>query len=145
MFCPNEAAISSLGNSSRKMMDYAIQKKITLVGPSMLYFTLKTVEYYWKAEKQSKNTQKIIDLANKISSQTVDIYNSAKKAQDSFKKTSDGITEVMDKIKDGKGSLLSKTSKINKIGGLTPKKLPPDDVNEDDDKDDEDDGDKNNG
>ena len=51
----------------------------------------------------------------------------------------------MDKIKDGKGSLLSKTSKINKIGGLTPKKLPPDDVNEDDDKDDEDDGDKNNG
>ena len=43
--------------------------------------------------------------------------------------------EVMDKIKDGKGSLLSKTSKINKIGGLTPKKLPPFDVNEDDDED----------
>ena len=76
-----------------------------------------------------------IELANKISSQTVDIYNSAKKAQDSFKKTSDGIMEVMDKIKDGKGSLLSKTSKINKIGGLTPKKLPPFDVNEDDDED----------
>ena len=30
MFCPNEAAISSLGNSSRLMMEYAIQKKITL-------------------------------------------------------------------------------------------------------------------
>ena len=49
----------------------------------------------------------------------------------------------MDKIKDGKGSLLSKTSKINKIGGLTPKKLPPTDVNEDDDE--QDDEDKNNG
>ena len=62
-----------------------------------------------------KNKINPIELANKISSQTVDIYNSAKKAQDSFKKTSDGIMEVMDKIKDGKGSLLSKTSKINKI------------------------------
>ena len=103
MFCPNEAAISSLGNSSRKMMDYAIQKKITLVGPSMLYFTLKTVEYYWKAEKQSKNTQKIIDLANKISSQSIEIYESAKIARDSIQKTSSGVDDVMRKIKDGRG------------------------------------------
>ena len=63
MFCPNEAAISTLGNSSRLMMEYAIEKKITLVGPAMLYFTLKTVEYYWRAEKQSKNTQQVIKLA----------------------------------------------------------------------------------
>ena len=69
------------------MMDYAIEKKITLVGPSYAYFTLKTVEHFWKAERQSKNTQKIIDLANKISSQSIDIYESAKIAQDSIVKT----------------------------------------------------------
>ena len=39
----------------------------------------------------------------------------------SIQKTSLGVSEVMDKIKDGKGSLLSKTLKMNKIGGLTPK------------------------
>ena len=112
----------------------------------MLFLILKVAEYFWKADKQSKNISNVIELANKISSQTIDIYNSAKKAQDSFKKTSDGITEVMDKIKDGKGNLLSKTAKMNKIGGLTPKKLPPADVNEDDDEDNEDnDEDKNNG
>ena len=131
MFCPNEAAISSLGNSSRKMMDYAIQKKITLVGPSMLYFTLKTVEYYWKAEKQSKNTQKIIDLANKISSQSIEIYESAKIARDSIQKTSSGVDDVMRKIKDGRGSFLSKVDNLNKIGGLTPKKNIPENIQED--------------
>ena len=145
MFCPNEKALELPDKGGQKLMEYALSKKVTLCGPSMLFLILKVAEYFWKADKQSKNILNVIELANKISSQTVDIYNSAKKAQDSFKKTSDGITEVMDKIKDGKGSLLSKTSKINKIGGLTPKKLPPDDVNEDDDKDDEDDGDKNNG
>ena len=145
MFCPNEKALELPDKGGQKLMEYALGKKVTLCGPSMLFLILKVAEYFWKADKQSKNILNVIELANKISSQTVDIYNSAKKAQDSFKKTSDGITEVMDKIKDGKGSLLSKTSKINKIGGLTPKKLPPDDVNEDDDKDDEDDGDKNNG
>ena len=54
MFCPNEPSISSLGDVSRKMMDYAISKKITLVGPSMLYFALKTVEYFLEEHKNEK-------------------------------------------------------------------------------------------
>ena len=39
----------------------------------------------------------------------------------------------MEKIKDGRGSFLSKVSKMNKIGGLTPKKIPPSDIEEDED------------
>ena len=116
----------------KKLMEYALSKKVTLCGPSMLFYTLKVAEYFWNVDKQSKNISVVIELATKISNQSVDIYNSAKKAQDAIKKTSDGVTEVMDKIKDGKGSLLSKTVKMNKVGGLTPKKLPPNDVEEDD-------------
>jgi len=130
MFCPNEAAISSLGIASRKMMDYAIEKKITLVGPAMLYFTLKTVEHFWKAERQSKNTQKIIELANKISSQSIDIYESAKIAQDSIVKTTKGVDDIMKKIKDGRGSFLSKVDNLNKVGGLSPKRNIPEDIYE---------------
>ena len=144
MFCPNEKALEIPDRGGQKLMEYALSKKVTLCGPSMLFLILKVAEYFWKADKQSKNILNVVELANKISTQTVDIYNSAKKAQDSFKKTSDGISEIMDKIKDGKGSLLSKTSKMNKIGGLTPKKLPPDDINDDEDNED-DDEDKNNG
>ncbi len=119
MFCPNEAAISTLGNSSRLMMEYAIEKKITLVGPAMLYFTLKTVEYYWRAEKQSKNTQQVIKLAEEIGSISIKVYEGAKKSIDSIKKTSDGIDEVMSKIKDGRGSLLGKVNKMEKVGGIS--------------------------
>tara|TARA_B100000003_G_C10887894_1_gene353954 strand:- start:233 stop:1276 length:1044 start_codon:yes stop_codon:yes gene_type:complete len=119
MFCPNEAAISTLGNSSRLMMEYAIEKKITLVGPAMLYFTLKTVEYYWRAEKQSKNTQQVIKLAEEIGSISIKVYEGAKKSIESIKKTSDGIDEVMNKIKDGRGSLLGKVNKMEKIGGIS--------------------------
>ena len=121
MFCPNEAAISTLGNSSRLMMEYAIEKKITLVGPAMLYFTLKTVEYYWRAEKQSKNTQQVIKLAEEIGSISIKVYEGAKKSVESIKKTSDGIDEVMNKIKDGRGSLLGKVNKMEKIGGISVK------------------------
>lgn len=121
MFCPNEAAISTLGNSSRLIMEYAIEKKITLVGPAMLYFTLKTVEYYWRAEKQSKNTQQVIKLAEEIGSISIKVYEGAKKSVESIKKTSDGIDEVMNKIKDGRGSLLGKVNKMEKVGGISVK------------------------
>jgi len=139
MFCPNENAISSLGDISRKMMDYAISKKITLVGPSMLYYALKTVEHFWKSEKQNKNKLAIIDLANKVSTQAVDIYEAAKKTQDSIIKTSKGVNEIMNKIKDGKGSFLSKIIRMNKIGGLSPRKEIPTDIKDEDlsDNDDE--------
>ena len=119
MFCPNEAAISTLGQSSRLMLDYAMQKKITLVGPAMLYFTLKTVEYYWKAEKQNKNTQQVIKLAEEIGSISIKVYDGAKKSAESIKKTSDGIDEIMNKIKDGRGSLLGKVNKMEKVGGVS--------------------------
>ena len=143
MFCPNEPSISSLGDISRNLMDYAISKKVTLVGPSMLYFALKTVEYFWKTEKQSKNVQNIIDLANKVSSQSVEIYDSAQTAHASVEKTMEKLDAVMNKIK-GRGSLLSKILKMVRIGGLSPKKEIPHNIREeiaDDDQDD--DGDKN--
>ena len=134
MFVPNEKALELPEKGGQKLVEYALSKKVTLCGPSMLYLVFKVVEYFWKADRQSKNILNVIELANKISTQSVDIYNSAKKAQDSIQKTSLGVSEVMDKIKDGKGSLLSKTLKMNKIGGLTPKKLPPGDVEDDKDK-----------
>ena len=130
MFCPNEAAISTLGNSSKKMMEYAIENKITLVGPAMLYFTLKTVEYYWKAEKQSKNTKEVIKLAEEIGSQSVRIYEGAEKALENIKKTNDGVDIVMRLIKDGRGSLLGKVLKIKKVGGLSLKRKLPEQIDE---------------
>ena len=86
-------------------MDYALKKKVTLCTPSILYYMLKTAEYSWKADKQSKHVQDIIELANKVSSQLVDIYGSAQKAQEAISKTSKSVGEVMEKIKDGRGSL----------------------------------------
>ena len=86
MFCPNEDAFFRLPDgSSYKMIDYALSKKITLSGPSSLYATLKSVERSWKIDKQSKNIKDIIDIANKVCSQAVDIYKAAEGAKKHIK------------------------------------------------------------
>jgi len=133
MFCPNESAISILPRQGgSKLFEYAIKNKITLASPSIFYYMLKTAEYSWKADKQSRNVADIIKLANLVSAQAVDIYGSAKKAQEAIANTSDKVSEVMEKIKDGSGSFLSRIKRMNKLG-LTPKKQIPIAVDDDED------------
>ena len=87
MFCPNEKALELPDKGGQKLMEYALSKKVTLCGPSMLFLILIVPRVvFWKADKQSKNILNVIELANKISSQTVDIYNSAKKLKIHLKK-----------------------------------------------------------
>ena len=133
MFCPNESAISILPRQGgSKLFEYAIKNKVTLASPSIFYYMLKTAEYSWKADKQSKGVKEIMELASLVSSQAVDIYSSAKKAQEAIDNTSTNVSEVMAKIKDGRGSLLSRIKRMNKLG-LTPKKQIPIAVDDDED------------
>ena len=59
----------------------------------------------------------------------MDIYGSAKKAQEAISNSSDKVSEVMEKIKDGSGSFLSRIQRMNKLG-LSPKKQVPIEVEE---------------
>ena len=69
MFVPNEKALELPDKGGLKLVEYALSKKVTLCGPSMLFLIFKVVEYFWKADKQSKNIMDVIELANKISTQ----------------------------------------------------------------------------
>ena len=86
MFTPNEQSIFGLGKESNNLMDLAFSQKITLVGPVMLYFVLKTVEANWQADKQSKNLNQVKQLAETLGSQAVTIYESAKSSKRQLRK-----------------------------------------------------------
>ena len=45
MFCPNEKALELPDKGGQKLMEYALSKKVTLCGPSMLFLILKVAEY----------------------------------------------------------------------------------------------------
>ena len=130
MFTPNEQSILSLGKESRELMDLAFSKKITLVGPVMLYFVLKTVEANWQADKQSKNLNQVKQIAEKLASQAVTIYELAKGSKEKFEKSITGLSKVLSQIQDGRGSFLGKVKNMLKIGGYTSEKTIPSEANE---------------
>ena len=130
MFTPNEQSILALGKQYQEIMNLGFSKKIFLVGPTSLYFTLKTVEHHWKAEKQEKNYNKIINMFDLMSSQAVDIYNSIKAAKKELEKSAENLSNVLNNIQDGRQSFLGRIQKIVKFGRLTPKKKIPEEVKE---------------
>ena len=130
MFTPNEQSIFSLGKDSRDLMDLAFSQKVTLVGPVMIYFVLKAIEANWQVDKQSKNLRQVKEIAEKLGSQAVVIYESAKNSRDSVEKTVKSLDKVLSQIQDGRGSFLGRIKKMIKIGGFNPEKPIPSSANE---------------
>ncbi len=80
----------------------------------MIYFVLKAVDANWKADKQSKNLKEVIEIADKVCSQAVEIYESAKNSKDEIEETIKSLDEVLSKIQDGRGSFLGRIKNMIK-------------------------------
>ncbi len=128
MFTPSEQSITALGPQYKEIMSLGFASKVFIVGPTSLYFTLKTVEYHWKVEKNEKNYKKIISMFDKMASQSVEIYNSAKDLQKYLEKALGSIQNMLNQIRDGRQSFLGRIDKIVKFGGITPKKQIPEEA-----------------
>ena len=121
MFTPNEQSILALGDQYKEIINMGFASKIFLVGPTSLYFTLKTVEHHWKVENQDKKFDKIIKMFEQMSSQAVDIYNSIKTAKQNLEKSIANLGNALN-IQDGRQSF-RKDSKIIKVRKVKSKNL----------------------
>ena len=85
------------------------------------------------------NGGEVVEMTNyrRIREIVQDKNKSAVEAKKSIKKTSEGIEKVTNKIKDGKGSFLSRIVKMNKLGGLFPKKQLSSDIIDEENPDDD--------
>jgi DNA recombination protein RmuC len=102
MFMVNEASIHSLENDSKELIEYALDKNVTIVGPSQLYFLIKIVERMWATDKQSKNIKEVADIGSKIYDTVHDVYSSISK----------------NKLVDGRNSLTNQVEKMKAAGNL---------------------------
>jgi len=128
MFVPVEPSIAGLGKDGYEITEFAIENKVSIVGPSMLLYILKTVDQFWKVQKRYNNFSEVIRLANTLYDKGVAIYKSAEAALDSLDNSRKKIEDVRDKMQDGRDSFLGKLDKIEKIGGLSPKEKISEDV-----------------
>ena len=132
MFMPYEGAFDSLQEKLEDIISEANEHKVVLATPSTLIAILKIIETMWSVEKRNENADKIIKIAAEIHDEALKSYEAFEEAEKSILKSVNHMEKARSRLKDGKGSLLSRVKKMMGLGGLKSSKKFDDDDDEDD-------------
>lgn len=125
MFIPIEAAYVLAVQEDRELQNYAWGKKVILVCPTTLFATLRTVASVWRLELQNKNAQEIAKQGGQLYEKVcgfVDDMGKLGMQMGTAQKTYDA---AMNKLSEGRGTILGRTEKLKALGAKTSKSLPP--------------------
>jgi len=124
LFMPIEGAFSLAVQTDPDIFSYAWNKKITLVCPSTLLATLKTVASLWRFENQNKNALEIARQAGALYDRFVGLMNDLIVIGDQIEKSGKIHAQAMDKLKNGRGNLISRVEKLKDLGAKASKNIP---------------------
>jgi DNA recombination protein RmuC len=130
LFTPVESAFHSFSERGEEIIEEASRKKIIIVSPSTLFGVLKIIENMWSVQKRNERADHIARIASEIYDQVGLVHESFEKAYSELEKYSKHLELAKNRLKDGKGSLLSKANKMKEIGGLQTKKILPETDND---------------
>jgi DNA recombination protein RmuC len=139
MFMPVEPAYMIAIHNDPGLWNYAYDKRILLISPTNLIAALKMVESMWRQEYQNKNAEEIARQSGALYDKFEGLVNDLIELGKKLNSTSDYYKSSMNKLTDGKGSLVSRIENIRKLGAKTKKNLPQgltNRVNEDENRDD---------
>ena len=124
MFMPVEGAYTLALQSDTELHQFAWDKGVVLSGPSTLYSTLRTVASLWRLSDQNKHARDIVDHGNKLYDKIVGFVDDMKKMGANLNTLETNYNKAMNKLSDGKGSILNRTENMKSLGLTTSKTLP---------------------
>ena len=124
LFIPIEGAFALALQKDAHLFQYAWDKKIVIVSPTTLLATLKTVESIWRRERVHQNYDQLAKSAGQLYDKFVGLYEEIIVIENQFTKVEQSFTTVKNRLREGKGNLLSRVDKIRILGAQTSKVLP---------------------
>lgn len=129
MFMPVEPAYLLAIQSEPGLWNYAYDKRILLISPTNLIAALKMVESMWRQEFQNKNAEEIARQSGALYDKFEGLLSDLIELGKRLNATQDFYKSSMNKLTDGKGSLIARVENIRKLGAKTKKTLPQSLVN----------------
>ena len=123
MFVHSEGAFSIAMQTWDNLFQYAWDKNIVIVSPTTLLATLRTVASIWLQQRQTENVLKIADESGKLYDKFVGFLGDMKEIEKGIEKAQTSYLGAMNKLKTGKGSLVTRAEKIRQLGAKTKKKI----------------------
>ncbi|PCI74194.1 MAG: DNA recombination protein RmuC [SAR86 cluster bacterium] len=123
MFMPIDAAYSVAIQNDPGLSQYAFEKNIVFVSPTMLLTTLKLAQNLWRLDQQNRNAVEIAEKAGALYDKFVNFVADLEDVGariDSSKKSYD---RAHNKLRSGTGNLIRRVEDLKTLGAKTSKKL----------------------
>ena len=124
MFFPIEGALSLALQSDPELFQSAWNKSIVIVSPTTLLATLRTVASVWKQDRQTKNAMEIANQGGKLYDKFVGFVEDLEEIGKKIHDTETVYESAMNKLKTGKGNLISRVDSLKNLGAKHSKNIP---------------------
>lgn len=125
LFVPVEAAFIEAVRADAGLYDYALQRRISLVSPSTLLATLRTVAYLWRIETRNNNAIEIARRAANLHDNFAILVNELETLGMQLEKAQGAHASVVRRLTvGGKGSVILQVNSLAEMGVSVKKSLP---------------------
>lgn len=124
LFLPIESSFGIAVQADQELFSYAWDRKIVVVSPSTLLATLRTISSIWKQELQTKNALEIARQSGALYDKFVAFVEDLNDIGKNIERTQSAYNSAQNKLKEGKGNLLTRAKNIEALGAKTSKSLP---------------------
>jgi DNA recombination protein RmuC len=123
LFMPIEPAFALAVKLQPDLITYAWDRQITIVSPTTLLTTLKTIASVWKQEKQNRNTLEIAKAGGQLYEKFCGLLDDLQALGQRIDQTHDAYTNTINKLGQGKGNLIRQVERLKALGAKTEKNL----------------------
>ena len=123
IFIPIEPAYMLAAQEEPQLFTDAIAQKIVLVSPTTLLASLRVIENIWRVELQQKNAEEIARQAGDLHDKFVGFIESLEDVGSKLEKATESYEKAHKQLSSGKGSLVSRTVRLQTLGAKTRKQI----------------------
>ena len=124
VFVPIEAAFITALEQEPALFRRAYDRNIIMVSPTTLLAKLRTVQSIWRYERQSRNAEEIARGAGALHDQFARVLESLDDLGRHLARTQGAFEQTLERFARGRGNLVSRVVKLEKLGARTRKELP---------------------
>ncbi len=124
MFIPLENALAAALNEDPSLYDNSLKMRVGLVTLNTLMPTLRIIENLWRTHRQQENTQEITRQAASFCDKVNGVLESTEDLGKHLERSLKSHETVMNRLVTGRGSLVSRAKKLEKLGVRGKKSLP---------------------
>jgi len=124
LFVPVEAAFIEAVRADDGLYGHALAKNISIVSPSTLLATLRTVAHLWKLEDRNVNAMEIARQAGALYDSFVLLEQELTNARDLMGRALNAQEGAIKRLTSGRGNLAGRVEKLRKLGAAARKALP---------------------